>query len=648
MSTANHGPAAASQRNWLGGLLLLAFAVYANTLLAGFLFDDHFQIEQNPYLRGFGHLREILTTPVWSFQGGEGLPNFYRPVMTFGYLLCHAVFGASSFGYHLVSVLLHVVVVWLVFAVGLALFKDFRAALVAGLFFALHPIHTESVAWIAGVTDIEMTLFFLLAFWCFLRIGEPGWSSLRLYAAMLACFVLALFSKESAIVLPLVATIYEHAYRADDGPWREKVRRHAPLWIAAAAYLVLRRLLLGALVSAHFHADLTWPQTILSGIALLGRYFLKFLWPWPLCFYYPFQKSTSLADPMVIAGLLVIALSVWLFAVLWRRARLYSFALLWIFLTLAIVLNPRWMTGTVFAERYWYLPSVGASWLLGAGAAALWRRLQGASRLGRGFALATGVFIATLAAGATVARNRDWRSDRSLCLQTLSVRPHAAHFRVNLAGMDWDAGNHALAEQEWRAALAEDARDPVTLWDLGMAAYERKSYSEALDYLDRSTAVAPQYATPFIYRGRVYEALGDAANAARELARAVTIAPNSPEARNAFGVFLRNGGREEDAARQFEASVASASTVAGWTNLAEIYSNRKDTAASRRAWQQVLLLEPFDGAAHLGLARIALSQGRNTDAAKEFQNVLLMDPHNAEALAGLAASRTGAGNARHP
>jgi tetratricopeptide (TPR) repeat protein len=637
-----------ARRNWLGGLLLLAFAVYANTLAGGFLFDDHFQIQQNPYLRGFGHLGKVLTTPVWSFQGSQGLPNFYRPVMTFGYWVCHHAFDDSPLGYHLVSVLLHVAVVGLVFALALELFQEFRIALLAGVVFALHPIHTESVAWIAGVTDVEMTLFFLLAFWCYLRLGDTPSGAIRLRVAMLVCSALALLSKESAIVLPAVAAIYEHGYRPmrADLPLTAKIRRYAPLWILAAAYLIFRRLMFGALVRTHFHADLTWPQTALSGLALLGQYAGKFLWPWPLCFYYPFHKSTSLAEPYVVAGALVILLSAAAFLVLWRHARIYSFALLWIFVTVAIVLNARWMTGTVFAERYWYLPSVGACWLLGAGIVALWSRLKGAPRSARALATAAALAVGALAASATVLRNRDWKSDRTLCLQTLAVRPRAAHFRVNLAAMDWSAGKRDLAEREWRAALAEDPRDPMALWDMGMAASERKSYAEALDYLNRSTAVAPQYSTPYLYRGHVYQALGRPADAEREFEHAVAISPNGIDERNALGLFLRDAGRPGEAAAQFQASVARAPNVTAWTNLAQICEARRDLSCAERDWQQVLALETFNSLAHLGLGRIALAQGRWQDAAKQFQSALLMDPHNAGALAGLARAEHGKGGPR--
>src|SRR5215813_12400046 len=160
------------RRSLVGLVLSLAFLIYANTLLHGFVYDDHFQIEGNPYVHSFGYVDSIFTTTVWSFQGTEGQTNYYRPLMTFGYLLCDRIFQSSPIGFHLVNLLLNCVVVYLVFALSLALFGDEVAAVLAATIFALHPIHTEVVAWIAAVTELDLAVFYLLAFLLFLRLDK--------------------------------------------------------------------------------------------------------------------------------------------------------------------------------------------------------------------------------------------------------------------------------------------------------------------------------------------------------------------------------------------------------------------------------------------------------------------------------------------
>ena len=135
--------------------------------------------------------------------------------MTLAYLLCYQLYGPIPFGFHLLNLVLHAAVVLLVFAVTRRLFGDHLPALLAAGLFALHPIHTESVAWIAGITDLELSFFFLLTFLLYLRLGDRPAISSTAQTGLLLAYALALLSKEQALVLPFLAAVYEHFYRPE-------------------------------------------------------------------------------------------------------------------------------------------------------------------------------------------------------------------------------------------------------------------------------------------------------------------------------------------------------------------------------------------------------------------------------------------------
>src|SRR5579864_3273116 len=214
----SQGDAQASQRQAVIFLILflLAFLPYVNTLFNQFVYDDGFQVVGNPYAHSFKYLRQIFTTTVWSFLGAQGVSNYYRPMMTLGYLLTYQVAGLTPFTYHLVNVLLNGIVVWLVFAILRKLSGE-RVALIAAGLFALHPIHTEPVAWIAAVTDLELAIFYLATFLLYLKLPDARNKSLA-RAAMCGCFILSLLSKEQAMTLPVLAVLFEHFYRDDRSP----------------------------------------------------------------------------------------------------------------------------------------------------------------------------------------------------------------------------------------------------------------------------------------------------------------------------------------------------------------------------------------------------------------------------------------------
>ena len=621
----------------LGGLLLLALLVYCNTLLNGFVYDDHFQVEQNPYVQSFKYVDRIFTTTVWSFQGSEGKTNYYRPLMTFGFLVCSKVFQSFPFGFHLVNVLLNCVVVWLVFLACSMLFLDEIAALAAATIFALHPIHTEVVAWVAAVTELEMAVFYLASFIFFLRLGSlPSKQRTTSGILMCACFALALLSKEQAVTLAALATIYEHFYRSDRETtgWKTKMYRYGGFWVIAIAYLVFRITVLGALAPVRQHADVSWPQAFLSAFGLVGQYVAKLFWPHPLLAFYVFRKSIALSEPRVLAGTGVGGLAVALFICFWKRARNYSFAVIWIALTLAPVLNARWMATNVFTERYLYLPSVGFCALLAGGFVYLFRRADSIGRW-RWILAAAAIALFVFAAGEIVARNRDWRDDFTLLSRTLAVEPHASYMRTDLGVLKWNSHREAEAEREWRLALADMPDNPVALSNLGMAMLQQKHYEEAATYLQEAIALRPRYAAPHTHLAGVYAARGDNARAEAEFRRAVEIYPLSTGARNALGRFYFDAGNLAESEVQYRASLESLPNPEAWNGLGDIYLREGLPAKAEEAWREVLRLSTFDTHAHVSLGNVYFASGREAEAEREYRIVLLFDPGDADALGAL-------------
>ena len=242
---------------WTNALLLaflvaLAVLPYLNTLHNLFVYDDTNQVVNNPYLKGFHHLKEIFTTPVWSFEGGDYPRNYYRPLMSFGYLLCYQLFGPRPLAFHLVNLLLNLLVVLLMFFVAWRMFNDRLLAFVAAGLFAVHPIHTESVDWIAAITDIELALFYLLTFWFFLGLSKVrGRRLIFSHLLMAVSFALALLAKEPAVTLVVLATLYEHCCREDrkETSPQTKLSRYGTLWLVALVYLIVRIHFVGGLAA---------------------------------------------------------------------------------------------------------------------------------------------------------------------------------------------------------------------------------------------------------------------------------------------------------------------------------------------------------------------------------------------------------------
>jgi protein O-mannosyl-transferase len=626
-------------------LILMAALPYLNTLANSFVYDDRQQILENPYVHNFKYLGRVFGSNVWSFQGAQGISNYYRPLMTFAYLIGYKIFGPLAFSFHLMNLVLHVAIVLLLFVVTEHLFQDRLLSMITSGLFALHPIHTESVAWIAGITDLELSFFFLLTFLLYLRLADTGRETTPRalsYVAMLLVYCLALLSKEQALLLPALAIVYEHFYRPGRSvaPFRKKLRLYLPLCLTAVAYVVFRRLALGSFAPAAARRAMPWSAVLLNAVALAGSYVGKLVWPTHLTAFYVFHEVRSLRDPRVLAGLLALASCAGLFVWLWRHARPISFAFPWMAATLAPALNARWMPAQVFAERYLYLPSIGFCWLVGWTAAKLLRRAQSEPRSTGKVLLRQGVALGLMVAGClyailTVERNRDWRTDEVLYLRTLETQPEAQLIHTNLGVVYSDQGDWAAAEREWTVAMGPGRPYAPTLNNLGLLRKHQKRYSEAADFFAQAIHSQPKYVDPHKHLAETYEEMGRVADADREFQQAVLLAPLDTSARNSYGRFLLQEGRISEAREQFARSAEADANWEACDNLGDLDLAAGDMRKARADYQAALALNSIDNRAYFGLADIDEQEGRVDDALREYRAGLETDPRNPVALAAV-------------
>ena len=626
-------PSRWSDATRMGLLFLLALLPYLNALRNGFVDDDGTQILRNPYIRDFRHLREIFTTTVLSYKGAEGATNYYRPLMNFGYLLCYHLFGPRAYGFHLVNLLLHGFVVILLFAVTKRMFRNSTLAFVAAALFALHPIHTESVDWIAAVTDLELTFFVLLTFGLFLRLDRPQPSRHGLtQLGMAASFALATISKEQALTLPLLATLYEHAYREDRNQttMAQKVARYGSLWLLTAVYLVFRVRFLGTL--AHSRQPLAGYEVAFSAITLFGQYMWKLLWPVRLCAFYVFEASDDPTDLHVLAGLAVLVLVAILFVALWKLDRIASFGVLWLVVTLMPVLNARWMADNVFTERYLYLPSVGFCWVLAWGWTRLVARSASYTFPWRSLlAVASGV-IAICCAIRIVTRNADWRDDVTFYTSSIAASPRAFYLHNDLGAVYWAKGDVKSAEREWTKALKLAPNNAPVLDNLALLNRTRRHYEEAVDYSLRALVLDPDDADAYANLGSAYVEMGNIHDAEIYLRTAVALAPFMTKARVTLGDLYLNQGRLPEAEEQFRHSLEAEPNLRGYVGLGVARWRRGDRKEAERCFQQADSLAPSDPRPHYMLGLLYLSVGRKADGEGELRKAAENDPGNQEAL----------------
>jgi Tfp pilus assembly protein PilF len=622
---------AAQSRNAI--LYAIVFVVgiipYLNTLGFGFAYDDNHQIVNNPYLRSFHYLKQILTTPVWSFKYASIATNYYRPLMSLEYFALYQAYGPLPYIYHLANVVLNAAVVVLLFAVTRRLFKSTPIAIVTAILFAIHPVHTESVSWIADVPDLQLAAFLLLALWFFLNLGDSAEHKWRNTLAMSVFFLLAIFSKEPAVAFPVIATFYEHACRADRAQtsFAQKLKRYAPLWLVAGFYLASRVALMGGLVPKLQRASLPWGHAILSSFALFNEYMNKLVWPGHAALFDTFHSSASVVDWAVLCGAAWAIFLCLLAVYFWRRNSLLVFAGLWMVATLAPALNARWMATNVFAERYLYVPSVGFCWIVAAAIVAVWNgEFAKRSHAIRIALAAAAILLAVALTGETAVRDRDWRDDTSLFSAAVERNPQDADLRANLGFAYWDSRKPDAAIREWKTALAQNPESVWALNNLGMAYVSEEKYEESIPLLRHAVELKPQFTDAHLNYAAALAGLGKSAEAEAEYQAAVINSPLDWSVHNNFGEFLLKAGRTDEAQVQFQASLNSVANSQALDGLGDIAIQRGQSEIAEPYFRQAAGLDSYDAHAHFRLAIIYGNSGRAAEAVREYNLALQTDP----------------------
>ena len=449
-------------------LLTVACGVYANSIGNDFIWDDVELIQNNPLIRNLGNIGRIATTHYWDVEKpGERVTGAYRPLTVASYLLNYQVAGADPASFRAVNIVLHGLNTCLVYLLCMVLGLSWPAAFVAGLLFAVHPVHVEAVVWITGRAELLSCFGLLAATYFHLRHRRDGGSS-RLAAAAVF-FLLALLSKESAIAfVPIVFALEVVLTSAEGAPasrLRSRLPSCLPYVVIALAYLSLRHAMVGVedrgTGPGTFFLGSTAREVFLTMVKVFARYWGLLLFPAKLSAHYDHTDvppPESLLEPSFIAAVAVHVLLLAAVAALFRTKRhLAAFALAFVYLALlpySHVVHFEWLMG----ERFLYIPSIGVA-LAAALAVETARQTDGAlpPRTARAL-VAAGLCAVAVLAVRTVVRNRDWANETEFFGALAREKPTLPGARLGYGRALEQAGrfDEAIAEYEALARLRPD------------------------------------------------------------------------------------------------------------------------------------------------------------------------------------------------
>ncbi|MGP8244023.1 MAG: tetratricopeptide repeat protein [Bryobacteraceae bacterium] len=623
--------AVASKRFVTAVCLLLALAtvaVYAQTFRYGYVYyDDDRYVYENPMILAGLSAKGIA----WAFT------TFYfanwHPLTWLSYLADYQFFGLNAGAEHAVNVAFHAAAAVLLFLALLRMTRrKWRCALVAAIF-ALHPLHVESVAWIAERKDVLSTFFQMLTLLLYARYVErPKPAG---YAGVALAYALSLLAKPMAVTLPFVLLLLDlwPLGRIDLASVGRSLKRpiweKMPLFAMSAAASVLTFLAQrsgGAMVSI---AALPFTERLANAVVSYLRYAGKAFWPVNLAVLYPFQNPS----PEAVAMAVVVLIAVTLWAAVEVRPRPYLLVgWLWYVGMLVPVVGLVQVGVQSMADRYTYVPLVGLSM------AVVWALGDAVERRPYLRQAAAAVAVLAVAALAAVAYRQAgyWESSETLFRHTLAVTRRNTIMEGNLGLVLQHEGRRDEAAALFRQTLAYDPDNAGAQTNLGAILADEGKPAEAIALYRGALAADPTYVNAHINLAHELVRVGQFDSAYTEATEALRLKPDSAPAQEDIGVLLAARGKFEEARLHLEESVRLApGNAEAQSDLCFVLWHVARLNEAAAACNAALRLKPDYLDAQFNLGNVLAAQGLTTAAAAEFSRVLAANPNHAAARAAL-------------
>ncbi len=679
------GDVQAGRRNRMWALWIGLALIAGNLLVFGPIrnhdfvaYDDPAYVTENP---------QVLAGLTWrglAWACTSGYAANWHPLTWISHMLDVQFYGVNAGLHHLTSLVLHIAGALLLFAF---LYRTTgapaRSAFVSGLF-AIHPLHVESVAWIAERKDVLSTVFWMLTLCTYAwYVRKPG---VVRYLIVAACFALGLLAKPMLVTLPFVLLLLDvwplrrmmPGAAADTGSpnsstspaartvphwlWLEKI----PMLMMAAAsslvtFMVQQQ---GGAVNGLdvYPLTLRLENALVSYVAYIG----KMVWPARLAVMYPYPQAISAGW---VAGAVLILLGVTLLVIREARRRPYlPVGWFWFLGTLVPVIGLVQVGIQAMADRYTYVPLVGLFIMVAWGVPELLHRWKYAHR-----ALAV-ASIFVLVACAAAARNQVgyWKDNVALWTHTTEVTLNLENYRAHNAlgmvlreqGRTEEAMKHFSEAVRIRPGFAEAQRNlGLTLANAGRTDEAITSLTAAARLEPESARAHGDLAFALSLQGRLDEAIAEYSEALRldpSLARvhnalgaalagakksgealahfseAVRLDPDYAEAHNNLGLALAGEGRIDEAFHQFsEAARLKPGYAEAHNNLGLVLADQGKFSDAIAQYSEAVRLRPGFESAQVNLGMALANAGKIDDAIRQLTLVLQINPKNPAALSML-------------
>jgi tetratricopeptide (TPR) repeat protein len=588
-------------------------------------FDDPLYVTNNPHVKGGITGKNIL----WAFTTTTA--SNWHPLTWLSHMADVEIFGLNPRGHHLTSVFIHTASTLLLFLLLTQITAAPWQSLFVAALFALHPLHVESVAWVAERKDVLSGFFWFLTLLFY--AGYVKHRTVKSYFLTLFSFVLGLLTKPMLVTLPVTMLLLDY------WPFHRFLRDQAePRGVASFSFLSLVKekipfFLLSALASliTLYAQDKGGAMKSLEAIPFAlrvenamiahAKYLGKTIWSSDLAIVYPFPPSLPLWQ-VLGSSLLLLLISM----VVVRYRRRFPYLLVgwfWFLVTLVPVIGLIQVGGQSMADRYTYIPLTGLFMICSWGISDLLRswRYRGAV-----LAILAGLVICASTV-VTWQQLSYWKENISLYQHTLQVTTDNYLILNNYGIALADQGRFDEAILQYQEALRIWPKSATAHVNLGAALSNQGKFTEAISHYHEALRLIPDYALAHANLGRALASVGQVAEAMLHYERALQIDPSLSDIRLNLALLLLKSGRRDAAWTHYETvlRIDPYSTKAP-VNMGAALAQEGRMEEAIRCFTRALQIDPDSIEAHFNLGVILARLNRGNEAMQHFSHVLRVKP----------------------
>lgn len=584
-------------------------------------FDDDVYVYENP------HVLNGLTfdSVKWAFTTFHAAN--WHPLTWLSLMLDSELFGPQARTFHLVNLFFHIANVLLLFT----LLKNITSAIWQSLFvsavFALHPLHVESVAWVAERKDVLSTFFFLIAIFCYVRYVRRR--RIFNYLLLVLFFSLGLMSKPMVVTLPFVLLLLDywplHRFDSKDkfsGLFVEKI----PLFAFSAVSSIITFLAQRHGGAVRLEENIGFPVHLANAAISYVQYIFKMFWPARLAIFYPHPAQNISYFYAVLSACFLLAITI--FVIRFARNNKYLFTgWFWFIGTLVPVIGLVQAGGQANADRYTYIPLTGLSIIIAWGLPKLFSAM-----VRRKIILAALMTVAIVAMGLLSARQtRYWKNSITLYLHAIDVTKNN-YLALNNCGVAYsDIGRYQDSLKFFKEALKIKPAYADAVNNIGFAYSRLGCPQKAINAFKHAIKIKSAYAIAYFNLAAEYKNLGQLNEAADAYRNAVKYDPENAEAyNNLASVYGLLGNYNEEYKAYQRAIEINPGYHEPYYNLGLFYTRFKKYDLAVDSYLKAIKLKPDDAQAYNNLGFVYGSLGNFRDEIEAYKKSLKIKPDLAE------------------